>query len=144
MFGARTEQEDKNIESMLFAALKSMRDAFDFTSTGAVKQLVVLNIFIEISSSGQLALRNYQKPTDKGTLLSTDCCHPIHLKQAIAYGVGLRMRRLCSGEADFIQALKDKAWALLGRGHEVESVLWGFAKAFLKKRATTALPIEFA
>ncbi len=133
MFGARTTEEAVSLADSLHGQLISMREGFDFTYTGATKKLVVLDIEVEITSE-EVITRNYQKPTDKRTLLSMDSCHPTHVKSAIAYGVGLRMRRLCSRDQDFFQALRDQAWALLGRGHLEEWIRKGFAKTLMKSR----------
>jgi hypothetical protein len=115
MFGAMTPEEAKALAENLHGQLISMRGGFDFTYTGAMKKLVVLDIEIEITSD-EVITRNYQKPTDKITLLNSESCHPTHVKSAIAYGVALRMRRLCSRDEDFMKALRDQAWVLLGRG----------------------------
>jgi hypothetical protein len=110
-----------------------MNPAFDFTFTGAVRKLVVLDICVELLPTG-LRLCNYQKPTDKRTLLSARSSHPEHVKRSIAYSVALRMRRLCNDDADFHMALIDQAWALLGRGHEEKWIRDGFVRAVEKPR----------
>jgi hypothetical protein len=131
MFGAKSPQEANRLADKLWKELKAMRNAFDFTTTHATKELIVLDIFVQLTESG-LRLKNYQKPTDKRTLLNTESCHPEHVKKSIAYSVALRMRRLCNNEDDFIQALVDQAWALLGRGHDVDWIVDGFARAVVK------------
>jgi hypothetical protein len=133
MFGAQSKIEADGIANRLFVLLKSMNPAFDFTFTGAVKNLVVLDISVELLPEG-LRLRNYQKPTDKRTLLSAVSSHPAHVKQSIAYSVALRMRRLCNHEEDFHSALIDQAWALLSRGHEEEWIVKGFSRVVEKSR----------
>jgi hypothetical protein len=139
MFGAkrrgeRTSQEEADrIANRLLFLLKGMNPAFDFTTTKAVKKLVVLDISVECSQEG-LRLKNYQKPTDKRTLLSESSSHPSHVKNAIPYSVALRMRRLCNDEEDFRLALVDQAWALLGRGHPESRIRDGFTRAVLKPR----------
>ncbi len=133
MFGAKDFDDAKFLADSLHSQLVSMRQGFDFTFTGATKSLVVLDIEITITST-EVITKNYQKPTDKRTLLNSESCHPKHVKSAIAYGVGLRMRRLCSREEDFMQALRDQAWALKGRGYEDSWIRKGFAKAILKSR----------
>ncbi len=133
MFGAENQGEANRLANRLFVLLKGMNPAFDFTTTNAVKQLVVLDISIDCSSEG-LKLKNYQKPTDKRTLLSASSCHPSHVKRAIPYSVALRMRRLCSDDEDFRLALVEQAWALLGRGHSEAEVAVGFTRAVLKPR----------
>ncbi len=134
MFGATSREEANRTAERLYVLLKGMNPAFDFTSTGAVKNLVVLDISIECQEEG-LRLKNYQKPTDKRTLLAASSSHPDHVKRAIPYSVALRMRRLCTEESDFRLALVDQAWALLGRGHKEEHILDGFTRAVLKPRS---------
>jgi hypothetical protein len=133
MFGAKDQQDANRLANRLFVLLKGMNPASDFTTTNAVRQLVVLDISIDCSSDG-LKLKNYQKPTDKRTLLSASSSHPSHVKRAIPYSVALRMRRLCNDEEDFRLALVDQAWALLGRGHPEAHVADGFTRAVLKPR----------
>ncbi len=133
MFGAKKKEDAVDLANRLLGLLKSMNPAFDFTCTGAVKELVVLDIAVEISNQG-LRLSNYQKPTDKRTLLSANSSHPTHIKKSIPYSVALRMRRLCSEETDFHQALIDQAWVLLGRGYTEEWIVDGFSRAVEKTR----------
>ncbi len=85
---------------------------------------------VEILPTG-LNLQVYRKPTDKRTLLNAESSHPLHVKKAIAYTVGLRMKRLCSREEDLKKALIEQAWALLGRGHQEQWIIEGFSKALL-------------
>jgi hypothetical protein len=136
MFGVQNEEMAKRIANRLLWLLKNMNPAFDFTTTDAVRQLVVLDIHVECTEEG-LKLKNYQKPTDKHTLLSNSSCHPQHVKKAIPYSVALRMRRLCTDEEDFKLALIDQAWALLGRGHPEAHIADGFTRAVLKPREDT-------
>jgi hypothetical protein len=112
-----------------------MDHAFRFTSTGATQDLVVLDVRIVVTD--RLITKNYQKPTDKRTLLNAESDHPEHVKRSIAYGVALRMRRLCSEDSDFKQALIDQGWALLCRGHKPEWIKKGFARALLRSREET-------
>jgi hypothetical protein len=133
MFGAYSREQAERTASRLLALLKGMNPAFDFTTTKAVKSLVVLDISVECTPEG-LRLKNYQKPTDKRTLLSACSSHLNHVKRAIPYSVALRMRRLCTDDLDFKAALIDQAWALLGRGHLEEHVVDGFVRAVLKPR----------
>ncbi len=109
MFGCMSPSEAKDIAQTILELLNEMDRAFRFTTTGATQDLVVLDIRIVVEH-GRLVTKNYQKPTDKRTLLNSTSDHPQHVKRAIAYGVGLR-------------------------GHRPEWIRHGFARAALKPRA---------
>jgi hypothetical protein len=140
VFACRSLEEAKRIALSFLQDLNSMVPEFRFTTDGATQDLVFLDIHIQVRE--KLTTKNYHKPTDKRTLLNASSDHPIHVKRAIAYGVALRMRRLCSEEEDFKQALVEQGWALLARGHLPKWIRTGFARAAVKSRQECLLPKE--
>jgi hypothetical protein len=126
IFGCKSREDANRIAQSILQLLNAMDPTFKFTTTGATQDLVVLDIKIQVVDN-KLITKNYQKPTDKRTLLNSFSNHPEHVKKAIAYGVGLRMCRLCSEGEDFKEALIEQAWALLSRGHHPEWIKKGFA-----------------
>ena len=64
----------------------------------------------------------YTKETDTHQFLEFSSCHPFHVKRSIPYSQTLRLRRICSEDADFKKrALDLKQW-LIERGYEEEMV----------------------
>ncbi len=52
MFGAKDQEDAARLANKLFVLLKSMNPAFDFTTTEAVRNLVVLDISVECTADG--------------------------------------------------------------------------------------------
>ena len=45
----------------------------------------------------------YVKPYDKQLYLNSSSCHPPNTKKGFAYGLGLRIRRICEKESDYLR-----------------------------------------
>ena len=54
-----------------------------------------------IKDKGHIYTTLYKKPTDKQLYLRKDSCHPAHTKKALAYGLALRLKRICKKERDY-------------------------------------------
>lgn len=132
LFEASSEQEAKRLASGLQQHLNSF-PGFQFTSTGAIKRLVVLDLDISITED-RLRIDRYLKPTNKQTYLSTVSDHPESVKRAIAKGIGVRLRRICTHHNDLFKQMVNDAAVLLGRGHKEDWIIQGFAAALLKDR----------
>jgi hypothetical protein len=83
-FACESLEEAKRIALSFLQDLNSMVPEFRFTTDGATQDLVFLDIHIRVRE--KLTTKNYQKPTDKRTLLNASSDHPNHVKRAIAYG----------------------------------------------------------
>ena len=59
----------------------------------------------------------YRKPTDKQLYLRNDSCHPSHTKKSLAYGLGLRLRRICEKDNDYYKHRTDLKKQLRKRGY---------------------------
>ena len=59
----------------------------------------------------------YSKPTDKHLYLRENSCHPPHTKKALAYGLGIRIRRICEKDEDYHKHRWDLKQQLRKRGY---------------------------
>lgn len=59
----------------------------------------------------------YVKPTDKQLYLRKNSCHPPNTKKSLAYGLGLRIRRICEKEEDYQKHRADLKSQLRKRGY---------------------------
>ena len=59
-----------------------------------------LDTWIKVED-GSLITDLYTKPTDKHLYVNSKSSHPTNVKKAIPYGLGLRIRRICSKEEDY-------------------------------------------
>ena len=68
----------------------------------------------------------YKKPTDKQLYIQSNSCHPNQTKKALAYGLGLRLKRICKKEEDYTKHRKQLKHQLRKRGysgHHIENQL---------------------
>ena len=66
---------------------------------------------------GMLETDLFTKPTDSKSYLRFDSDHPLHTKRAIPFGLGTRLRRICSREEDFGRHKRDLKGRLMERGY---------------------------
>ena len=59
----------------------------------------------------------YCKDTDKHMYLEMDSCHPKNVKTAIPYGLGIRVKRICSEDTDYISRRSEIKMHLDKRGY---------------------------
>ena len=59
----------------------------------------------------------YVKPTDKQLYLRNDSCHPSHTKKSLAYGLGIRLKRICEKDTDYYKHRADLKKQLRKRGY---------------------------
>jgi hypothetical protein len=67
--------------------------------------------------NGRVYTDFYTKPTDKHLYLRADSCHPPHTKKALAYGLGLRLRRICERDEDYHKHRQNLKVQLRKRGY---------------------------
>jgi hypothetical protein len=132
------QQADEKVATFL-TLLNKMHADLQFTTTGAVKSLAFLDIWVEVTDS-EIATRKYQKLTDKRVLLNYSSNHPPAVKRAIPHGVALRMRQLCSSDVSLWAALVDEAAVLLAKGFKDQDVVNGFASAMVVNRQDLLKP----
>ncbi|XP_069605329.1 uncharacterized protein [Ranitomeya imitator] len=88
-----------------------------------------LDVTLRRDDRGCLQTVIYRKPTSTNLLLHASSSHPGHVIQAIPTGQFLRLRRLCSTEADFLCQANDLKNRLVARGHSNRSIKRAFNRA---------------
>ena len=58
--------------------------------------------------NGHINTDLYVKLTDKQLFLRQDSCHLSHTKKSLAYGLGIRVRRICERDDDYFKNRSDK------------------------------------
>eukprot|EP00079_Xenopus_tropicalis_P034390 XP_017948161.1 PREDICTED: uncharacterized protein LOC108646244 [Xenopus tropicalis] len=77
----------------------------------------------------------FRKECSANTILNARSCHPKHLIYNIPYSQFLRLRRICSEEADFQSKAKDLFLRLKDRGYTHENLTKAFERAANKNRS---------
>ena len=80
------------------------------------KQIEFLDTLVKIED-GHIYTDLYIKPSDKQLYLTSTSCHPANTKKGLAYGLGLRIRRICEKEADYQRHRTDLKVQLRRRGY---------------------------
>ena len=80
------------------------------------KQIEFLDTLVKIEN-GHIYTDLYVKPTDKQLYLTSSSCHPSSTKKGLAYGLGLRIRRICEKESDYQRHRKELKNQLRKRGY---------------------------
>ncbi len=70
-----------------------------------------------ILENGRVYTDLYVKPTDKRLYLRKSSCHPPSTKRSLAYGLGLRIRRICEKNVDYLRHRQDLKTQLRKRGY---------------------------
>ena len=60
-----------------------------------------------ILDEGFIVTDLYTKPTDKHIYVYTNSNHPASVKKSLPYGLGIRIRRICSRESDYKKRRKE-------------------------------------
>ena len=82
----------------------------------------------------------YVKPTDRHQYLHQESCHPPHVTPAIPYGQALRLRRICSEDANLEKHLRDLKRHFQARGYDSEAVKEGINRARVVPSSETLTP----
>ena len=112
-----------------------IQDAIKLTFEHSYKDINFLDTTITISSNGRLETKNFKKPTDRSNYLHNTSYHPNSLKNNIPYGQALRLKKICTNEADYHKSLTDLEQAFLKRGYQKNHLSNQFQKASSKERS---------
>lgn len=80
------------------------------------KQIEFLDTLVKLED-GHIYTDLYVKPTDKQLYLNSSSCHPSNTKKGLAYGLGLRIKRICEKEKDYQRHRQDLKIQLRKRGY---------------------------
>ena len=72
---------------------------------------------IVILEKGQIFTDLYTKPTDKHIYVDRKSNHPLSVKKSLPYGLGIRLRRICSRESDYLKRRQELKLYLRKRGY---------------------------
>ena len=64
-------------------------------------EIEFLDVLVKLEETGILTTSLFEKPTDSKSYLHFDSDHPIHTKKAVPFGLGLRVKRICTKQEDY-------------------------------------------
>ena len=79
-------------------------------------ELEFLDVRVQMEN-GYIKTDLFQKPTDSKNYLHYDSNHPRHTKKAVPFGLGVRMRRICTREEDYARHRRELKTRLLERSY---------------------------
>ena len=82
----------------------------------------------------------FVKPTDSASYLHYRSAHPRHCIKGIPYGQFLRIRRICSDDADFFESCVTKGRHFVRRGYPPHFVANAFYKVSQQTRESLLSP----
>ena len=107
--------------------MNSLDEKLQFTMEVGKESICFLDLNISIVNS-KLCTSVYSKPTDSHLYLHSTSCHHPNTVKGISKGVSLRLRRICSTDADYKTKSKEYMAYLVSRGHVPNTVLETFDK----------------
>ena len=90
------------------AFVSNFHPALQFTHTITETELPFLDINLRISGD-RIRTSIHYKATDTHSYLHYDSSHPRHCKESLPYSQLLRLRRICSDQADFLNKAQEMA-----------------------------------
>ena len=80
--------------------LNNLHPTIKFTSEQSSSSVAFLDTTVSIKN-GKISTDLYVRPTDTHQYLLSSSYHPYHTKRSIPYGLGLRLRGICSNDTAF-------------------------------------------
>lgn len=99
------QQHANQIHPNIKVELRWSRNAIEFLDT-----------MVKVED-GALTTDLYTKPSDKHLYVNYKSSHPTHVKKAIPYGLGMRIKRICSKEKDYWRHRQQLKYQLRRRGY---------------------------
>ena len=96
------------------ARLNSFHENIKFTWEIGLQEIAFLDVWIT-KVNGVFHTDVYSKSTDAHQYLNFKSCHPPHVKRAIPYSQGLRLKRVCNSENAFEKRLEELKGFLVKR-----------------------------
>lgn len=115
--------------------LNAAHPTIEFTMEASDNMVHFLDMWV-IKEDAQLVTTLYTKPTDAYNFLRFDSAHPLHCRRGIPYGQFLRLRRICTHTADYVNHGLVKANQFLERGYPRDLVIKGLLKALAQDCST--------
>ena len=95
--------------------------ALQFTHTIPQTELPFLDISLRVSGD-RISTSIHYKPTDTHSYLHHDSSHPRHCKENLPNSQFIRLRRLCSDNADFLTKAQEMAFFFERRGYNPQTL----------------------
>ena len=99
-----------------------------------------LDLALSITESNNLDINLYSKPTDKHLFLNYTSCHPTSCKSSLAFSLALRLKRICSTPANYLQQVDKLTTHLLARGYRLPMIKQAINKVESQFRITETSP----
>ena len=112
---SRVELED------YIAFVSNFHPALQFTHTISETELPFLDINLRISGD-RIRTSIHYKATDTHSFLHYDSSHPPHCKGSLPYSQLLRLRRICSDQADFLDKAQEMTSFFERRGYSAQTL----------------------
>jgi len=97
-------------------------------------EIEFLDTLVKVDGHGVVTTDLYTKPTDKHMYVNCKSDHPNNVKKAIPYGLGIRLKRICSKEEDYTRHRQQLKKHLRKRGYSRKFVEQQLKKADQKDR----------
>ena len=119
----------KDFVKWLNTLIPGIKFTLKFSSQGTV----YLETFVyDIDST--LHTKPYSKPCDDHTYLIPTSCHPTHSIRNIPYCIALRLYKIASEPAEYVNSKHEYSTYLLARGYSIEVIQEAFSRVELKSR----------
>ena len=112
-----------NIHPNINVELRYSSDKIEFLDT-----MVILE-------NGHIITDLYTKPTDKHIYVDRKSSHPSNVKKSLPYGLGIRLRRICSRDSDYIKRRGELKSYLRKRGYSSKFIETQLTKVDRLKRS---------
>ena len=112
---SRVELED------YIAFVSNFNPALQFTHTISETELPFLDINLRISGD-HIRTSIHYKATDTHSYLHYNSSHPRHCKESLPYSQLIRLRRICSDQADFLDKAQEMASFFERRGYSAQTL----------------------
>ena len=114
--------------------LNKLHSTIKFDAKYSTNSIEFLDARIYKSINGKLQTTLYTKPTDRQSYLHNKSYHPSSCKRSIAYSQALRIRRICSEDAEFKKHTDQLTEKLVQRGYDKTTIYQQIMKAEKKQR----------
>jgi hypothetical protein len=122
--------------------LNNAHTSIKFTSEISEEKVNFLDTTVILDKEGGVYTTLYTKPTDTHNYLHYTSAHPAHCKDGGPYSQILRVKRICTHQADFVENSKMILAHFYRRGYPAELLLKAFKKANDLDRLTLLNPID--
>ena len=104
-----------------YGQMKKMKSDIKFTFDQSTDEVSFLDVCVKINE-GVINTTVFSKPTDSHLYLNSNSNHPRHVIRNIPKSQFLRLRRICSSQADFISKSSTYAQYFISRGYEKSKI----------------------